>query len=383
LCSEYILRLMNKEILFIQGNSAVVRGALDAGLKFFAGYPITPSTEIAEELSMELPRRGGTFIQMEDELASLAAVIGASLAGAKAMTATSGPGFSLMQENLGFAAMTEVPCVIVNVMRGGPSTGLPTSPSQSDIMQARWGSHGDRPVVVMYGSSVAECYSLTIRAFNISEQYRIPVILLLDEIVAHMREKMDLSIVEGVPVIERRRPAVPPQEYRPFEGGPDGVPPMADFGEGYRYHVTGLTHDEMGMPTNDPAETSRLIDRLMGKVRNNTGEIVLAEKFLCDDAKTVIVACGAVARSARDAVRMLRKKGASVGLFRPVTIWPFPRRQLAELLPGVNKFIVPEMNAGQLVYAVERAVGCRAQTVSVTRTSSELFHPEEIVAAAL
>ena len=225
---------MNKEILFIQGNSAVVRGALDAGLKFFAGYPITPSTEIAEELSMELPRRGGTFIQMEDELASLAAVIGASLAGAKAMTATSGPGFSLMQENLGFAAMTEVPCVIVNVMRGGPSTGLPTSPSQSDIMQARWGSHGDRPVVVMYGSSVAECYSLTIRAFNISEQYRIPVILLLDEIVAHMREKMDLSIVEGVPVIERRRPAVPPQEYRPFEGGPDGVPPMADFGEGYR-----------------------------------------------------------------------------------------------------------------------------------------------------
>ena len=374
---------MKNNPLFIQGNSAVARGALDAGLKFFAGYPITPSSEIAEELSMELPRRGGTFIQMEDEIASLAAVIGASLAGAKAMTATSGPGFSLMQENLGFAAMTEVPCVIVNVMRGGPSTGLPTHPSQADLMQARWGTHGDRPAIALYGSSVAECYTLTVTAFNLSERYRLPVILLLDEIVAHMREKVELAHIGAIPVFERRKPVGPPSGYKPFRGEPDGVPLMAAFGEGYRYHVTGLTHDEMGMPTNDPAETSGLIDRLMGKVSNNTAKIVLAEKFLCDDAKTVIVACGAVARSARDAVRMLRKKGSAVGLFRPITIWPFPRRQLAELLPGVNKFIVPEMNAGQLVYAVERAVGCRAQTVSVTRTSSELFHPAEIMAAAL
>lgn len=374
---------MNEEILFIQGNSAVVRGALAAGLNFFAGYPITPSSEIAEELSMELPRRGGTFIQMEDEIASLSAVIGASLTGAKAMTATSGPGFSLMQENLGFAAMTEVPCVIVNVMRGGPSTGLPTSPSQSDIMQARWGSHGDRPAIALYGSSVAECYTLAIEAFNLSEKYRLPVILLLDEIVAHMREKVDLTGMREIPVFDRRKPVVPPSRYRPFEGGVDGVPPMANFGEGYRYHVTGLTHDEMGMPTSVTVETSRLIDRLIGKVVNNREEIVMAESFLCDDARTIVVACGAVARSAREAVRMLREKNIPAGLFRPITIWPFPIRQLADLLPRATTFIVPEMNAGQLVYVVERAIGYRGRVVSITKTSSELFRPEEIVAAAL
>ena len=374
---------MKSEALFIQGNSAVVRGALDAGLDFFAGYPITPSSEIAEELSVQLPKRGGTFIQMEDEIASLAAVIGASLGGAKAMTATSGPGFSLMQENIGFAAMTEVPCVIVNVMRGGPSTGLPTHPSQADLMQARWGTHGDRPAIALYGSSVAECYTLTVTAFNLSERYRLPVILLLDEIVAHMREKVELAHIGAIPVFERRKPVGPPSGYKPFRGEPDGVPLMAAFGEGYRYHVTGLTHDEMGMPTSDPLETSRLIDRLMGKVAKNTEEIVMAESILCEDASTVIVACGSVARSAREAVRILREKKVRAGLFRPITIWPFPGRQLAKLLPGASTFIVPEMNAGQLVFAVEHAVGCRGRVISVTKTSSELFYPEEIVAAAL
>ena len=324
-------RSQKKELL-LQGNEAVVEGALRAGCRFFAGYPITPATEISEILSVRLPQVDGTFIQMEDEIASLGAVIGASLAGAKAMTATSGPGFSLMQENLGFAVIAEVPCVIVNVMRGGPSTGLPTFPSQSDVMQARWGTHGDHPAIVLSASTVRECYDITIKAFNLSEKFRMPVILLIDEVVGHMREKMTLSEMEEVEIVNRIKPTVPPEWYIPYEDAPSGVPAMANFGEGYRYHVTGLTHDIRGFPTSRPDEIGPFINRLFRKVNQNFSEIQMAEFFQTDDAEITIVAYGCVARSAKRAVIMAREKGRKVGLLKLITLWPFMRSAVEKVL---------------------------------------------------
>jgi 2-oxoglutarate ferredoxin oxidoreductase subunit alpha len=367
-----------KELL-LQGNEAVVEGALRAGCRFFAGYPITPATEISEQLSVRLPQVDGTFIQMEDEIASLGAVIGASLAGVKSMTATSGPGFSLMQENLGFAIIAEVPCVIVNAMRGGPSTGLPTSPAQSDVMQARWGTHGDHPIIVLCPSTVRECFDLTIKAFNYSEKYRIPVILLIDEVVAHMREKITIADDETIDIVNRVKPTVPPEWYIPFEDTPRGVPPMADFGEGYRYHVTGLTHDVRGFPTSRPDEVDAFIRRLFRKVSQNFADLQIGEHYHIDDAEVAIIAYGCVARSARRAVADCRDKGIKAGMLKLNTIWPFMRTDVEKVLRQAKVVIVPEMNMGQISREVKRVNKGSAKIFTINRVDGTIITPQEIM----
>jgi len=367
-----------KELL-LQGNEAIVEGALRAGCRFFAGYPITPATEISEILSAKLPQLNGTFIQMEDEIASLGAVIGASLAGVKSMTATSGPGFSLMQENLGFAVITEVPCVIVNVMRGGPSTGLPTSPSQSDVMQSRWGTHGDHPIIVLSASTVRECYDVTIQAFNFSEKFRTPVIVLIDEVVAHMREKMVLDDQEKIEIFNRVKPTVPPEWYIPYEDTPRGVPAMANFGEGYRYHVTGLTHDIRGFPTSRPDEIGPFITRLHRKISQHFSEIQIGEFYQTEDAEITIVAYGCVARSAKRAVREAREKGIKVGLLKLTTIWPFMRSAVEKVLQTSRVLVVPEMNMGQISREVKRVNPGVAKVFTLDKVDGTIITPSEIL----
>ncbi len=364
----------------LQGNEAVVEGALRAGCRFFAGYPITPATEISEQLSVRLPQVDGTFIQMEDEIASLGAVIGASLAGVKSMTATSGPGFSLMQENLGFAIIAEVPCVVVNAMRGGPSTGLPTSPAQSDVMQARWGTHGDHPIIVLCPSTVRECFDLTVRAFNYSEKYRIPVILLIDEVVAHMREKVMISDEEDIEVFNRVRPTMPPEWYIPYEDTPQGVPAMADFGEGYRYHVTGLTHDVRGFPTSRPDEVDPFIRRLFRKVSQNFADLQMGEHFHIDDADVAIIAYGCVARSAKRAVSDCRERGIKAGMLKLNTLWPFMRTDVEKVLRQAKVVIVPEMNMGQISREVKRVNKGEAKVFTINRVDGTIITPQEIMA---
>lgn len=371
--------MTNSKAKLMQGNEACLEGAIAAGMRFFAGYPITPSTEIAEGAAERLPQVGGKFIQMEDEIASMAAVIGASLAGVKSMTASSGPGMSLKQENLGYAAMAEIPCVIVDVQRGGPSTGLPTSPSQGDIMQARWGTHGDHPVIALYPSSVAETYMVTIEAFNLAEKYRTPVVLLLDEVIGHMREKVVLPEPEQLKIVSRKKPTVKPGEYLPYKAEPDGgVPEMAAFGEGYRFHVTGLVHDETGFPSNSPEVTSTLINRLMKKIENNLDDIIRYEEENTGDAEVIVLAYGCVARSAKSAIDAARKEGMKVGLFRPITIWPFPEKRVRELAEKAKTIIVPEMNLGQYILEVERVVGNRCKVAGLHRADGEIITPEQI-----
>jgi 2-oxoglutarate ferredoxin oxidoreductase subunit alpha len=367
--------------MLLMGNEACVEGAIAAGVRFFAAYPITPANEIGEIFSERLPEIGGKFIQMEDEIASMGAVIGASVGGLKSMTATSGPGFSLMQENLGFAAIAEIPSVVVNVMRAGPSTGLPTRPSQGDVMQARWGTHGDHPIIVLSPHSIKETFDLTITAVNFSEKYRVPVVLLMDEVIGHMREKMALPDPESIQLINRVKPNVPPDWYKPFEDNKTGVPPMANFGEGYRYHITGLTHDEMGFPTSKTDEIKTSIGRLFRKITLGLKEIQLVETVMVDDAEVVIVAYGCVARSAKQAVTELREKGVKVGLLRLITIWPFPRRALEPVAQKVEKFIVPEMNMGQISREVLRVNAGRAKVVKVNRIDGEMLTPQEIIDA--
>jgi len=371
-------RSQKREAL-LQGNEAIVEGALRAGCRFFAGYPITPATEISEILSAKLPQVDGTFIQMEDEIASLGAVIGASQAGVKAMTATSGPGFSLMQENLGFAVITEIPCVIVNVMRGGPSTGLPTFPSQSDVMQARWGTHGDHPAIVLTASTVRECYDVTIKAFNLSEKFRNPVIILIDEVVAHMREKMTLSDEDEVTIVNRVKPTVPPEWYIPYEDTANAVPAMASFGEGYRYHVTGLTHDIRGFPTSRPDEIGPFVNRLFRKINQNFSEIQMAEFFQTDDAEITLVAYGCVARSAKRAVVEAREKGKKVGLLKLITLWPFMRSAVEKILQTSSTVIVPEMNMGQISREVKRVNRDKAKVFTLNKVDGTIITPEEIL----
>lgn len=366
-----------KELL-LQGNEAIAEGAIRAGCRFFAGYPITPATEISEILSVRLPQEDGTFIQMEDEIASLGAVIGASLAGVKAMTATSGPGFSLMQENLGFAIMAEVPCVIVNVMRGGPSTGLPTFPSQGDVMQARWGTHGDHPIIVLSASTVRECYEMTIKAFNLSERFRNPVILLIDEVVAHMRENVSLDD-KDIEIIDRVKPKVPPEWYIPYEDTPSGVPAMANFGEGYRYHVTGLTHDIRGFPTSRPDEIGPFIARLHRKISQHFSEIWMAEYFQTDDADITIVAYGCVARSAKRAAIEARQRGIRVGLLKLMTLWPFFRPAIEKILQVSKVLIVPEMNMGQISREVKRVNRGMAKVFTLNKVDGTIITPDEIM----
>jgi len=363
----------------MQGNEACAEGALAAGLTFYAGYPITPSTEITELLSRRLPQTGGKFIQMEDEIASMAAIIGASLTGAKAMTATSGPGFSLKQENIGFAAMAEVPCVIVNVQRLGPSTGVATAPAQGDVMQARWGTHGDHPVIVYTPSSVKECYMLTIHAFNMAEKYRVPVILLLDEVVGHMRERVELSVSDQLPIINRKRPAVPAHQYVAYQPDDDLVPPMACFGEGYRYHVTGLVHDQKGFATENQQMASNLLKRLQDKVKAEQGGILNWEQLNIDDADVLLVSYGGAARSAARALADARRMGLKVGLFRPISLWPFPVNQLLNIIHPDIKVIVAEMNFGQMALEVERVVAGKCPVYRANQVNGELISPHLII----
>ena len=369
------------KVKLLMGNEACVEGALAAGVRFFGAYPITPANEIGEILSDRLPEIGGKFIQMEDEIASMGSIIGASIGGLKSMTATSGPGFSLMQENIGFAAIAEVPCVVVNVMRAGPSTGLPTRPSQGDVMQARWGTHGDHPIIVLCPHSVRETFDLTVTAVNFSEKYRLPVILLMDEVIGHMREKMIIPPPESIEIIDRTKPTVPPQWYKPYEDNQTGVPPMAAFGEGFRYHITGLTHDQMGFPTSKLDEIKAGIERLFRKVTLALKDIQLYEYIMVDDAELVIVAYGCVARSARKVVHDLRKEGKKVGMMRLITLWPFPRRALEAIPQKVKKLVVPEMNMGQVYREVVRVNAGRARVVKVNRIDGELITPQEIAAA--
>ncbi len=363
----------------MQGNEACAEGALRAGCRFFAGYPITPASEIAERLSYQLPQVDGTFIQMEDEIASMGAVIGASLAGVKSMTATSGPGFSLMQENLGFACMAEVPCVVVNVMRGGPSTGLPTNPSQGDVMQARWGTHGDHPIIVLSPTSVMECFALTVKAFNYSEKYRTPVILLMDEVVAHMREKVVLPDASDVEVIDRVKPSVPPEWYLPYEDTSFGVPPMGIFGEGYRYHVTGLVHDIRGFPTLRQDEIEPFLLRLFRKISTHFNDIQLFENFFIEDADLVIVAFGCTARSAHRAMVEARARGMKVGLLKLITLWPFPRRFVEPLTQAGKTLLVPEMNMGQISREVKRVNQGMTEVITVNKIDGTMITPQEIL----
>ena len=372
---------MSKAVL-MQGNEAVVEGAIAAGARFFAGYPITPSTEITERSALRLPQVGGTFIQMEDELASVAAVLGASAAGVKAFTATSGPGFSLMQENIGYGAMAEIPCVIVDVQRAGPSTGLATSPSQGDYMQAKWGTHGDHPVIALSPSSVLEAYRLTVRAFNLSEKYRTPVILLMDEIVGHMREGVELPDPHTL-IINQRKMSFHDGANKQCYYVPEGqyVPAMKPFGRGERYNVTGLAHDVSGFPTNDNAVAGAGIKRLLDKIEKNADDIIRTEEYLLDDAETAVVCFGGTKRAAMDAIEALRARGEKVGLFRPVTVWPFPEKQLKARLPQLKNILMAEHNHGQMLLQVQRAATDSQRVDFLGRIDGTVITPDEIVAA--
>jgi 2-oxoglutarate ferredoxin oxidoreductase subunit alpha len=367
-----------KQPRLLQGNEAIVEGALAAGCRFFAGYPITPASEISEILAYRLPQVEGTFIQMEDEIASLGAVIGASLAGAKSMTATSGPGFSLMQENLGFACVAEVPCVIVNVMRGGPSTGLPTSPSQGDVQQARWGTHGDHPIIVLAPSSVRDSFDITVKAFNFSERYRTPVIVLSDEVVAHTRETVVLPEPDEIEVLDRIRPSMPPEWYIPYEDTSSGVPPMGIFGDGYRYHVTGLIHDVRGFPTARADEIEPFMKRLFRKISQHFHDIQIVNRFMTEDAQLVVIAYGSVARSARRAVLDAREKGVKAGLLQLVTLHPFPRRDVVATIREAEVALVPEMNMGQISREVKRVNEGLCRVATLNRIDGLMITPQEI-----
>lgn len=346
---------MKDEQFFIQGNEACARGAIEAGCRFFAGYPITPSTEIAEDMALMLPKEGGVFIQMEDEISTLGAVIGAVWGGQRGMTATSGPGFSLMQEHIGFAAMTETPLVIVNMQRGSPSTGQPTMASQSDMMQARWGSHGDYEIIALSPSSVQECFDFTVEAFNLAEKYRVPVMVMSDEMVGHMREK--ITIPEKVNIIYRQMPEEGPEEYLPFKAPSDGTPPMPAFGDGYKIHITGLTHDERGYPdASNPQTHSKLVNRLCNKIRKHTDEIVRVKEEFTEDADVIVLSYGAPARSALTAVKNAREQNIKAGFIKLETVWPFPEKLIKEASSNAQRVIVVEMNLGQIYYEVERVL---------------------------
>lgn len=366
-------------IQLMQGNTAIACGAIAAGCRFFAGYPITPSTEVAELMSRQLPRVGGKFIQMEDEIASMAAIIGASIGGLKSMTATSGPGFSLMQENIGYAVMTEVPCVVVNVQRLGPSTGGPTSASQGDMLQARWGTHGDHNIIVLSPVTVRQAFDLTVTAFNLSEKFRTPVILMTDEIIGHMREPVDLPDEGSITPFERVVTDTP-QEYIPYRNSPGDVPPMASFGTGYRYHVTGLYHDPMGFPTQRLDEIEAWNERHARKFNDHMDEISLLEEDRMEGARLAVVSYGASARTARHAVKQARRQGHRISLVSLLTVWPFAEQAIERLADEVERIIVPEMNDGQIAREVERIAG-RKKVVRINRTNGEMVTPQMILEA--
>lgn len=368
------------KVLLLQGNQAVVEGAIAAGVKFFAGYPITPSTEVAESLAEKLPKNGGKFIQMEDEIASMGAVIGASLTGKKVMTATSGPGFSLKQELIGYACAAEIPLVIVNVQRVGPSTGQPTSPSQGDVMQARWGTHGDHWLIALTPASVPECFELTLRAYALSEKYRVPVILLMDEVIGHMREKIELpDDYSDFPQAERKQPDCAPEDFKAYATDESLVPAMPAFGSGYRWHVTGLVHDETGFPKGTPAATLAAANRQRAKLENNLDDIVQVENYRMEDADFAVVAFGGAARTAYETVDIARAEGLKVGLVRPVTIWPFAEAQMNELAGRVKGILVHELNCGQYVHEVERAVNGKVPVSLYAKYDNEPATPAQLL----
>lgn len=364
------------EQFFIQGNEACARGAIEAGCRFFAGYPITPSTEIAEGMARLLPQMGGSFVQMEDEISALGAVIGAVWTGQKGMTATSGPGFSLMQEHIGYAVMTETPLVIVNMQRGSPSTGQPTMASQSDMMQARWGSHGDYEVIALSPSSVQECFDFTVEAFNLAEKYRVPVMVMSDEIVGHMREK--ITIPEEVEIIYRNMPEEDPETFLPYKAPQNGTPPMPSFGDGYKMHITGLTHDERGYPdASNPEAHSKLVKRLCNKILKHTDDIARIKTEFTEDAEIVVLSYGAPARSVATAVKNARKEGIMAGYIKLETVWPFPEKQIIKAAENAQKVLMVEMNLGQIYYEVQRVLPDK-QVELLPKIGGEMHLPIEI-----
>ncbi|CEJ73989.1 2-ketoisovalerate ferredoxin reductase [[Clostridium] sordellii] len=369
---------MLKKVKLLQGNEACVHGALYAGMNFFAGYPITPSTEVAEISSYMLPKIGGKFIQMEDEIASMAATIGASLTGLKSMTATSGPGFSLKQENIGYAALAEIPCVIVNVQRCGPSTGLPTSPAQGDLMQAKWGTHGDHPIIALSPTTVRDTFDLTVKAFNFSEKYRTPVILLLDEVIGHMREKVEIPQSNELEIYERMKINIDKKDYKIYDQS-TLVPPMANFSDGYRYHVTGLMHDETGFPTNSTKQTQILMDRLMDKINKNLDDILIYDEYKVEDCEELFITFGCMSRCTKDAVDYLREQGIKAGLFTVKTVWPFPEDRVKELSSKSKNIYVPELNYGQMVLEVQRVCDSSCNIIGINKYNGEIITPDDII----
>jgi 2-oxoglutarate ferredoxin oxidoreductase subunit alpha len=376
---DAVRKWLGESPAFVQGDVACAYGAVLAGCRFFAGYPITPATEVAESMASLMPRIGGTYIQMEDEIGSIAAVIGASWAGKKAMTATSGPGFSLMQENIGYACMTETPCVIVNVQRSGPSTGQPTEPAQGDMMQARWGSHGDYEIIALVPNSVQECLDLVIEAFNLAERFRVPVIVLTDGEVGHMRERTVIPEFDDLNLMERERPPDPGESYVPFGGGEAAVPPMGPFGLGYRTYVTGLTHTERGLPaTASAAEHTKLISRLCEKIRGAGDSLVRVEERYLEEAEFAVVSYGITSRVALNAVRLLRRRKKKVGYLRLIGLWPFPEERLFQLGKQVKGILVPEMNLGQVYHPVREAVAGKCRVAQLPKIGGAIHTPAEI-----
>ncbi|MFQ6676603.1 MAG: 2-oxoacid:acceptor oxidoreductase subunit alpha [Fidelibacterota bacterium] len=367
---------------FMDGDHACAEGAIAAGCRFFAGYPITPSTETAERIARRFPRLGGMFIQMEDELASMAAVAGAAWAGTKAMTVTSGPGFSLMMENIGLAAMMETPCVVVNVQRGGPSTGLPTLTGQADMMQARWGSHGDYEIIALSPNSPQECFDLTITAFNLAERYRIPVLFMMDECVGHMTEKVVIPPPDEIEIIPRRYYRGKKRPYRPFKFDGQGKPaPMARAGDGHRFHITGLTHDERGYPVINAEAQDKNVRHLVNKIRDHVEEIQILDEEDVDDTDVVVVSYGISSRVALRGVEIARNQGIRVGILRLITVWPFPERRIRHLAERVRAFVVPEINLGQIVFEVERAAAGKAKSILVPHAGGWVHDPRDIARA--
>lgn len=366
---------------YLDGDHACSEGAIAAGCRFLAGYPITPSTEVAERVSERFPEVGGIFIQMEDELGSMAAVVGAAWGGAKSMTVTSGPGFSLMMENIGLAAMMETPCVVINVQRGGPSTGLPTLPGQADMMQARWGSHGDYEIIALSPNSPQECFEVVIEAFNLSEKYRVPVLVMTDECVGHMTEKVVIPKADQIELYPRRYTKLPPHEYLPFKPGKDLIPEMVKAGDGYKIHITGLTHDEKGYPVMSWEAQEKLVRRLVEKIRLHADEIVHTDEIDIEDAEVVVLSYGISSRVAIPAIQKARKEGIKVGQLRLIIVWPFPEKKIRELAKKVKAFVVPEVNYGQMVLEVERCAAGKAKAILVPHGGGWVHDPEDIYKA--
>jgi len=373
---------LSRRVRLMQGNQAIAEGALYAGARFYAGYPITPSSEIAEECSKRLPKLGGMFMQMEDEIASMAAIIGASLAGAKSFTATSGPGFSLMQENLGLAVMGEVPCVVIDVQRSGPSTGLATKPAQSDVMQLRWGRHGDQSVIALCPATVAECFALTVQAFNFAEKYRLPVILAPDEVVAHLRENVTIPEPGELEVIERKKPAGAPERYQPFEADSDGIAPLAAYGDRYVFHVSSSMHGLDGYSNNSPANAAWRVAQLHRKIEIHRDEIVRTKAFDAQDADVLLIAFGATTRASRAAALELRKRGVRAGVLQLITLWPFADKEVAVLGQKAKTVVVTEMNySGQVAGEVRKVLGSGADLRRVNSFNGQIITPKDILKA--